>query len=237
MSNPYFRFKQFTVWHDKCAMRVNTDGVLLGAWTTVDNPQLILDIGTGTGLLALMMAQRSNATIHAIDIEENAYKQAFSNVANSPWPERVHLGHADFCDYYKTCPHKYDLIISNPPYFHNSLKNPDRTKVLARHSDSLSVQSLLKGVSVLLTDDGIFSVILPAENNHFENEAFLNGLKCLRKTIVRSFPESSALRQMLEFKKAEKEKTCLLDEMIVFQTPGKYSPIYLELTKNFYLNF
>ena len=133
MSNPYFQFKQFTVWHDKCAMKVGTDGVLLGAWTSVESAHRILDIGTGTGLVALMLVQRSlpDANIVALEIDEAAVGQARENIIRSPWKERVEVVQADFRKYRSS--DKFDVIVSNPPYFVDSLECPDRQRTAARH--------------------------------------------------------------------------------------------------------
>ena len=131
-----FTFKQFHVQHDRCAMKVGTDGVLLGCWTDVPAAGSVLDIGTGSGLIALMIAQRTNAQIDAIDIASDAYEQACINFAQSPWNERLKAYIASIQEWQHEA--LYDLIISNPPYFNNSLKNPDKGRELARHTDSLS---------------------------------------------------------------------------------------------------
>ena len=142
MSNPYFQFKQFTVWHDKCAMKVGTDGVLLGAWASVQNAHKILDVGTGTGLVALMLAQRSlpDADIIALEIDGAAAGQARENVTRSPWKERVEVVQTDFRDYQSS--DKFDVIVSNPPYFVDSLECPDQQRNAARHNGSLTYEEL-----------------------------------------------------------------------------------------------
>ena len=162
MSNPYFQFKQFTVWHDQCAMKVGTDGVLLGAWASVERARRILDIGTGTGLVALMLAQRSllDAKIVALEIDEAAAGQARENVARSPWQERIEVVQADFKKYRSS--DKFDVIVSNPPYFVDSLECPDRQRAAARHNDSLTYEELLEGVNRLLAADGLFKRTLIA---------------------------------------------------------------------------
>lgn len=162
MSNPYFQFKQFTVWHDKCAMKVGTDGVLLGAWTSVESAHRILDIGTGTGLVALMLAQRSlpDANIVALEIDEAAVGQARKILFVRP-KERVEVVQADFRKYRSS--DKFDVIVSNPPYFVDSLECPDRQRAAARHNDSLTYEDLLEGVSGLLTENGFFTVVIPAD--------------------------------------------------------------------------
>ncbi len=237
MANPYFQFKQFTVWHDQCAMRVNTDGVLLGAWAAVEKDRLILDVGTGTGLVALMVAQRSQAGIHAVEIEENAFKQACSNIQNSPWTNRIEVMHSDFIEYVGSCSLKYSHIVANPPYFSNSLKNPNPFKSIARHNESLPLSGFLKGVSRILSDGGMFSVILPENTAEFENEAFLNGLKCTRQMLVRPFPGAPVKRRLIEFQKTENLPPVNFQELNIRDEAGNYSYIYIELTRNFYLNF
>jgi tRNA1Val (adenine37-N6)-methyltransferase len=142
MSNPFFHFKQFTIYHNLCAMKVGVDGVLLGAWADCRNAGYILDAGTGSGLIALMLAQRSNAIIHAIDIDENSCNQAEINFTNSPFHDRLSVEHISFQNYFP--PVRYDLIVSNPPYFANSLKSPDKNRNLARHDEFLPIEVLIK---------------------------------------------------------------------------------------------
>lgn len=237
MGNPVFRFKQFTVWHDQCAMKVNTDGVLLGAWANASEPANILDIGTGSGLLALMMAQRfPNTIIHAVEIEESACKQAQKNVDLSDWKSRITIFHDNFLHFYRNTVTRYDLIISNPPYFTNSLKNLLVNRTIARHNDSLPSAELIKGASDLLTIKGKFAVILPAESCDFEAEANLHNLYCSRKMFVRSLPVKPALRQLLEFS-FQKTVSPELNELSIYSQPEDYSLHYKELTRSFYLNF
>ena len=149
MPNDYFQFKQFTIWQDQTAMKVGTDGVLLGAWSRAAQTGSILDIGTGTGLLALMMAQRTPArvTIEGIEIAEKAYQQAKENIKNSPWHKRICLYHQSYQDFYSQYQKAFDLIITNPPFFDNSLQGEQTDRNLARHSHSLSIQDLLQEVS------------------------------------------------------------------------------------------
>ena len=237
MSNPYFRFKQFTVWHNQCAMRVNTDGVLLGAWARAENPANILDIGAGTGLITLMMAQRfAEATVHGVEIEENAYQQAKANIALTNWKDRVKVFCGDFGKYSQDSRVKYDLIVSNPPYFSNSLRNPGSEKRMARHNDTLPFEVLLKGVETLLSPNGAFCIILPADNSDFEKDAFIYGLKCQRRMLIRSVPHKNYIRQMLEFRKSL-NGPLVEEELAIHQQHNVYSEAYKNLTKDFYLNF
>jgi len=144
MANPYFRFKQFTVFHDKCAMKVGTDGVLLGAWTDLKDTQKILDVGTGTGLIALMLAQRNPAAlIDAIDIDPLALEQAEANSRNSPFSDRIAVKESSFQAFARLTGKQFDLIVSNPPYFSDSLMPPDRQRAQTRHSVTLTLDDLL----------------------------------------------------------------------------------------------
>lgn len=161
MSNPFFQFKQFTIRHDKCAMKVGTDGVLLGAWTGIESCNRILDIGTGTGLIAMMLAQRSKAVIDAIDIDAEACLQAQENAESSPFAERIKIRHSALSDFAQTDTGLYDLIVSNPPYFVDSLKCPDQKRNTARHTDTLTLEDLLQDSRKLLAPQGRIALILP----------------------------------------------------------------------------
>ena len=163
MANPYFQFKQFTVWHDKCAMKVGTDGVLLGAWTSVENTRSILDVGCGTGLISLMLAQRCQAIIDALDIDPAACMQARENADRSPFGQRLQVIHRPFADCVTEFAgiRQYDCIVSNPPYFINSLKCPDKQRNQARHTDTLSLDELISGSKQLLSPGGRLCLILP----------------------------------------------------------------------------
>ena len=163
MPNPYFAFKQFVIHHDRCAMKVGTDGVLLGAWTDVSLAHRVLEIGTGTGLVALMLAQRCGATILAIDIDKDAVGQAQENVSASPWGNRVEVGEQDVRSYETNM--LFDTIVSNPPYFIDSLKCPDGQRSTARHTDTLHADELMEKVPELLTPEGKFSLIIPFEQS------------------------------------------------------------------------
>ncbi len=237
MPNNYYQFKQFTIYHDKCAMKVGTDGVLLGAWANVEKCTNILDIGTGTGLIAIMVAQRTNTLIDAVEIEESAYNQAKTNAQNCPWNEKISVHHCSIQDYSKNTKHKYQSIVSNPPYFSNSLKSVNENKTIARHNDLLSSTDLLQACNKLLSSNGNLSVIMPyAEGCLFIVEAAKMGLFCNRKTNVKSSPHTNIIRLLLEFSKIpvlykEDNLTIYTDET------NEYSEKYKNLTKEFYLNF
>lgn len=236
MSNPYFKFKQFTVYQDKCGMKVGIDGVLLGAWAAVnDSVKNILDIGTGTGLIALMMAQRCNAFIDAIDIDKDAVAQAKSNIQASPWSNRINTRHLSLQDFVRESSKKYDLIVSNPPYFVNSLKSPSMQRTNARHTNELSHQDLLFLSKKLLTREGSLSLILPTEEadkciEHAEKIAlYLN-----HEVFVHPKPSKAAKRKLLTFELCEKSRKI---ENITIETEQRhqYTPEFYCLVKDYYL--
>ena len=233
MANPFFTFKQFTIRHDRCAMKVGTDGVLLGAWTDVSHSCRLLDIGTGTGLIALMLSQRCpKASITAIDIDAEAVEQARENVLLSPWSDRVEVALQDICKYL-TDKH-FDTIVSNPPYFINSLKCPNDQRNTARHTDTLDAERLLESVARLLTDDGRFSIILPAEQTDLLIQtAYAQGLYPSRQTAVITRPGLSPKRILMEFQKTK--EAFQPDELIIELERHVYSEGYIALTKDFYL--
>jgi len=236
MPNDFFHFKQFTIYQDHCAMKVGTDGVLLGAWTHVEQAKRILDIGTGTGLIALMLAQRSSAEIDAIEIDSDAASQARENVQRSPWSHRIHVLHTSLQDYLKE-KKKYDLIVANPPYFTDSLKTPDNRRSLARHNHELSQVLLIEGIQALLETGGRFNVILPASN--FESfSAMMNEFHWVvsRQTNVFSKPDSTCIRILAEF--SDNVSTGNIDDLVV-ETHGRheYSIQYIELIKDYFLKF
>lgn len=234
MPNPYFRFKQFVVYQDRCAMKVGTDGVLLGAWADVSSAHSILDIGTGTGLIALMVAQRSEAKVTAIEIDVEASLQAQENVDRSPWNNRIEVKNQSLQEFAQSA-RKYDHIISNPPYFNQSLKSPKEGRTMARHTDSLSYEDLLKGVVSLLDEQGVFSVILPySEKETFVAFSERYGLYPFRIMKVLPTPTSTPKRFMAEF--AFSSTSCEELEMVI-ESEGRhqYSEAYKQLTEEFYM--
>lgn len=233
-----FKFQQFTVHQDKCAMKVGTDGVLLGAWAKGGNH--ILDIGTGTGLIALMMAQRySKAIISAVDIDEDACIQARENVDECSFKDRIHVFHSSLQDFsYQWLSERkplFDSIVSNPPFFVNSLKNPDQKRTLARHADTLPFSDLFRSVSKLLTVDGVFSAIIPTEQiKDFMAEAYLNALYPIRIIHVKTTPSKQPKRCLLAF--SPQPPHSIDEQTINLLTPtGERSDWYQEVTKDFYL--
>ncbi|MDR0940306.1 MAG: methyltransferase [Mediterranea sp.] len=233
MSKPYFQFKRFTVWHDRCAMKVGTDGVLLGAWTSVEGARHLLDVGTGTGLIALMLAQRAapDARLVALEIDAAAAGQASDNVAHSPWSGRIEVVRADFKHYHS--PVKFDVIVSNPPYFTDSLRCPDPRRDAARHNQSLSYGKLLEGVARSLAPNGTFSLVIPADAAEtVKSLALAHRLYTVRQTNVFTKPGKPARRSLLAF--AFEACPRMADELFVEKEGGGYSPEYIELTKEYY---
>jgi tRNA1Val (adenine37-N6)-methyltransferase len=232
-----FQFKQFTIHQDQCAMKVGTDGVLLGAWTDCSSAQRILDIGIGTGLIALMLAQRSKAIIDGIEIDELATQQALQNVENSPWAERINIIHQSFQDFCNTQTKPYDLIVSNPPYFENSLKSPSASRTTARHTDSLTSLEIISACKKLLTKNGKLSLILPVQEGiECIVKAKEQGLYLQRKTTV--IPRRGAAVKRILLCVGFEDCICQEAELLIeMDSRHEYSEEYKELTRDYYLKF
>lgn len=238
MGNDYFRFKQFTVTQTSTAMKVGVDSVLLGAWADTNHVRHILDIGCGTGLLALMLAQRiSGANIDAVEIDEASCLQAQQNVANSPWKERIHVFCDDFRNFAGKCDVRYDLLISNPPFFIASLKSIDAKRNLARHNDCLSHSDLLSGAKKLLADKGLLAIVLPSvEARMLIDAAASFDLFPKRILHIQSFPSKPAHRMLIELSK----EYLIPQELILCveqENRSDFTDEYKHLTKDFYLKF
>ena len=236
MANPYFQFKKFTVRHDKCAIKVGTDAVLLGAWTDATSCKSILDVGTGTGIIALMLAQRSTACIEAIDIDKEACMQAEENVIASPFAERIKVIHASYSKFAGLATQKkYDLIVSNPPYFIHSLKCPDNKRSIARHTDSLPLSELIEYSRSLLSSSGRIALVLPYEQlKDIKIIAHKNSLFVCRQTDVIPVPGAQPKRLLIELSATDtdikKRNTLIIEE-----ARHQYTPEYIALAKDFYL--
>lgn len=235
MANPYFKFKQFTIWHDKCAMKVGTDGALLGAWAAPKKARTILDIGTGTGLIALMLAQRCTALIDAIDIDADACLQATENVARSPFGNRIRVHHAGLSGFHPSEPSSYDLIVSNPPYFHQSLKCPDPKRNRARHSDSLSLEELFRESRRLLAPEGRLSLILPFDQLELVHQVSqLNGFHWITRTDVSPVVGSAPKRLLAEW--GLQPVPHPLPTSLSLEYPDRrYTEAFIELERDYYL--
>lgn len=235
MSKDSFKFKQFTIHQDRCAMKVGTDGTLLGAWALAPAGECrILDIGTGTGLIALMMAQRfPKAEIIGIDIDGDAVCQARENVIASPFNDRISMVEGDVSDYHTNqC---FETIVSNPPFFVSSLECPDSQRSIARHTSSLTYKTLFKSVNRLLSDSGSFSLVIPSDyRSQLESEAALMGFFVTRICSVRTTPNKPIKRYLMEFRKSPVPQIDIEDGVIEI-SPLVRSEWYQGYVKDFYI--
>jgi tRNA1Val (adenine37-N6)-methyltransferase len=235
MANGYFQFKQFTIRQQHCAMKVGTDGTLLGAWAQASVGSCrVLDVGTGTGLISLMMAQRyPEARAIAIDIDEKAVFQAQENVSASPFADRIKVIEADVQTFEDS--EKFDSIVCNPPFFEDSLVCPDPQRTEARHTVSLGYRQLMASAFRLLKDNGRFSVIIPADcRSRLESEAHLRGFFISRLCSVQTTPVKAPKRYMIEFAKHPVNEIDITNG-ILEQSPQIRSDWYRELTQEFYI--
>lgn len=227
-----FRFKQFAVSHDLCAMKVGTDGVLLGSWADTGNSDEILDVGTGSGLIALMLAQRSNANVTGIDIDEGAYLQATLNAGQSPFGHRIQIHHISFMEFSPN--RKFDLIVSNPPYFQDSLKSPDHQRSLARHTVRLPFTDLVVKSVSLLNPTGKLALIVPFEAfSLIDRIASDQFLYLVRRTDVKPTIASDVKRILLEYSPCFAPMQ--FSEIAIEISRHVYSEDYINLTRDFYL--
>jgi tRNA1Val (adenine37-N6)-methyltransferase len=232
-----FQFKQFAVQQDRCAMKIGTDAVLLGAWCPINNhPFSILDIGAGTGILSLMLAQRSNAAqIDAIEINDEAYEQCVENFESSPWGDRLFCFHAGLDEFLDEPEDEYDLIISNPPFYSENYKTDSTQRDLARFQEAMPFEDLIEAARLLLSENGIFAVIIPFK----EEEKFIDlcakvELYPIKVTRVKGTPTTEVKRSLLAFKRYELS-VLTADELIIETARHQYTEDYTALTKDFYL--
>ena len=229
-----FHFRQFTVEDEQSTLRVGTDAMLLGSWANPGTGQKILDIGTGCGVLALMMAQKSGASIEAIDIDQPSVLEAQNNFSNSPWPIRLSAIHDSIQSFSCTTASVYGCIITNPPFYSNSLKSPSARINQTRHDETLSLVELVRVVSFLLTPDGSFSIILPCqEAGRFELTCSEHNLYPSRRLVVFPKPSNPPKRTLLEFTRnnlAHPENS----ELVIRAASGAYASEYIALTECFH---
>ena len=235
--NNYFQFKQFRIIQEKAAMRVGTDGVLLGAWANTKGAKTILDIGAGTGLIALMLAQRSDAEITAIEIEQRAAEEAASNAGNSPWSNRINIIHDSFQNFAGSYSKTFDLIVSNPPFFIDGKRPNNINLSVARHSDKLSLHDLIKGSEKLLGTNGRLALVLPVSTAEICVQlAEKYGFHLLRRTEVKPAEGKSTNRHLMEFSKINYG---LQKNSVAIRNAANedFTEEYKQLTRDFYLNF
>ncbi|AVR45250.1 tRNA (adenine-N(6)-)-methyltransferase [Christiangramia fulva] len=238
MSQKPFKFKQFTINQDRCAMKIGTDGVLLGAWTSLEHsPETILDIGAGTGIIALMLAQRSEAfQIDALEIEENAYEQAVENFEASDWGDRLFCYHAGFDEFVEEMQdeEKYDLIISNPPFHSEDYKSGNDHRDKARFADALPLTELIEGASLLLSENGNFDIIIPYSEEEKAVQIAKNfGLFPRKITRIKGTEDTPVKRSLISFHSGKTETE--IDELIIEISRHNYTEKYKALVKDFYL--
>lgn len=248
MSNNYFKFKQFTIWQDKCAMKVCTDASLFGAIVAqhaatytgysnaaIDSRNIIhcLDIGTGTGILSLMFAQKNSAAkIDAVEINADAAEQATQNIIASPWAKRIQVFNEDILTF--TPRKQYDYIISNPPFFEDDLQSPDEAKNNAKHDTMLNLLQLINFVDTHLTSDGYFAVLLPFHRvNYFIEAVIKTGFHLSQQILIRQTIKHKFFRGILVFNREEKEPH--RSEIIIKEPEQNYTPEFSEALKDYYL--
>ncbi len=234
--NKPFEFKEFTVHQDKCAMKIGTDGVLLGAWTPIDHqPYSILDIGTGTGVIALQLAQRSLAeTIDGLEIDADAYEQAVENFENSDWADRLFCYHASLALFKEEIEDSYDLIVSNPPFYTDDFVSENEARNKARFTTSLSFEELVASVAMLLSKEGVFSVVIPfKEEEHFVKLAKNVSLYPTRICRVKGHITSAIKRSLLTFGFHQSEIE--ISELVIEIERHQYTQDYKDLVQDFYL--
>jgi tRNA1Val (adenine37-N6)-methyltransferase len=232
-----FQFKQFSVNQDQTAMKIGTDGVLLGAWTPIENnPKSVLDIGTGTGIIALMLAQRSDAEqIDALEIDESAYEQSVENFENSPWGDRLFCFHAGLDEFVDDPEDEYDLIVSNPPFYSEEYRSDNEQRDLARFQGAMPFEELVQAADLLLSENGIFSVIIPFnEEDRFIELCAEAELFPIKVTRVKGAPNTKIIRSLLAFKRYELA-VLTADELVIEISRHEYTPEYISLTKDFYI--
>ncbi len=236
MARARFDFKKFSIYHDRCAMKVGTDGVLLGAWAEVRaDDRRILDVGTGSGLVAIMLAQRCGADITGIDIDEESVRQAAENGERSPWRGRLHFEVADALAYFPQ--EKFDLVACNPPFFDDTLPCPGGRRNRARHSSALPFGALVGNACTWLKDGGFLDVILPASSaGAFVQEGWERGLNLHKRCAVCSSDGARPKRELLCLKKGDTPYP-LISRLAIRDGDGGYTEEYKELTGEYYLHF
>ncbi|WP_124978739.1 tRNA1(Val) (adenine(37)-N6)-methyltransferase [Nonlabens xiamenensis] len=250
---PVFKFKQFEVEQDRCAQKIGTDAVLLGAWMEAEDPKTVLDVGTGTGVIALMAAQRFPlAQIEAVELDEQAFEQATDNFENSPWNDRLFCFHASFQEFCAEMEEPYDLIVSNPPFFDSQMLNenhePETRRKQARFDDSLSFEDLIGGVKYLLADEGTFTCIIPkAREQQMIEIALEHGMTVSRISDVKGRADVPSKRSLIAFRNdpnSVPKQNGLNNEvsipdrslLIIEKSRHNYTEEYKNLTRDFYLD-
>ncbi|MBG3129017.1 methyltransferase [Proteus mirabilis] len=236
-----FTFKQFFVAHDKCEMKVGTDGVLLGAWAPIDNVKRALDIGTGSGLIALMLAQRANKIecIDGIELDEKAALQATENAQESQWHSFIHIYHSDIHYYVEQAQHKYDLIVSNPPYFEPAIACRNDVREQARYTKTLTHEGLLDSAQSLIAEEGLFCVVLPYSiGEQFIEIAEKKEWNVAKRVNIKDSEDKPYHRILLAFQRQNQGSAeCSIDELIIRNNEGCYTDKFQSWVTDFYLYY
>lgn len=235
MPNPYFQFREFTVYHDKCAMKVTTDACLFGAWFAEKKivAKNVLDIGGGTGLLTLMLAQKMPARFQVIEKDEEAFQQMAQNIRASPWSNRIQGIHADVLQH--EFEETFDFIITNPPFYENELKSPDTRKNMAMHSTALTLNRLVEILSTLVSRNGSFGILLPCfKVRDFAGLAGEKGFYLVEHLQVKQTTDHDHFRSILHFSR-EKPVSALIQNLEIKNSSGVYTEAFRSLLKDYYL--
>jgi tRNA1Val (adenine37-N6)-methyltransferase len=234
VANSYFQFKHFTIHQENCAMKVCTDACIFGAWFSAKIPQYttVLDIGSGTGLLMMMLAQRSQAEIHGIEIDLTAYRQLKENTSQNDWKTRLKVFPGDARSF--RFPQQYEFIITNPPFFDNDLQSTDDREQIAKHSKHLSLEELIEVIGNNLQPHGAFGILLPFHRwEHFDKLATRNNFSLTEKLFVRQTPRHPFFRAILHYTRTPDEFAPTFE--LTIQADGGYTPEFVELMKDYYL--
>ncbi len=232
-----FRFKQFEIEDNNSTMKVGTDAIILGSWINAKKSKSILEIGTGSGVIALMLAQISHAKITAIDIDKNSISQAQKNISNSKWPKQIIAQNISFQDFIKSSNKTFDLVISNPPFFYNSLRSEKEQNNLAKHNDNLSYEDLIFGVKKALEKNGSFYTIFPySEGNVFRKRAEINNLFCTKTLLIKPNIKKPVNRILFQFQ-FKKSTKIIENEITIRNENNTFSDELVDLTKDYYLDF
>ena len=231
-----FRFKQFEIEDDNSTMKVGTDAILLGSWVNTENIQSILEIGTGSGVIALMLAQKTNAKITAIDIDKDSISQAKNNILKSNWAQQIIAQDISFQDFIKSSNKTFDLIVSNPPFFDNSLKSYNANKNLAKHNDNLSYDDLILGVKKILSKNGSFYTIFPySEGMTFMAKAEINNMFCTKTLLIKPNIKKPVNRILFQFQ-FNKPAKIIENKITIRNENNTFSKEFIDLTKDYYLD-
>ena len=231
-----FQFKQFDIEDEASTMKVGTDAILLGSWVNTDNCRSILEIGTGSGVIALMLVQKTKAKITALDIDSNSISQAKKNFSKSKLAEQIIVQNISFQDFIKSSDKTFDLIVSNPPFFNNLLKSPKVKRNLAKHNDNLSYEDLIWGAKKILSENGSLYTIFPySEGKAFREKAEINNLFCIKTLLIKPNIKKPVNRILFQFQ-FNKPAKIIENKITIRNENNSFSKEFVDLTKDYYLD-